>query len=159
MCFYPASCNSKFLQPMSTHASLSNNICSATLMSRKTTCKHSQSWIGDWWEGWGFASLALRLASDPLRVTPSHSDSYASDSFPFACSGPFSLIQIYSFTQTFSDPRRLTQTPSDSFSLTRVKSHSDLLSLTQILAISHRLAQLQAVSLRFAQIHKMSLSP
>ena len=26
--------------------------------------KPSQSWIGDWWEGWGFACLAWCLASD-----------------------------------------------------------------------------------------------
>ena len=28
------------------------------------TDKPSQSWIGDWWEGWGLACLAWCLASD-----------------------------------------------------------------------------------------------
>ena len=39
------------------------------LPDRKDTDKPSQSWIGDWWEGWGFACLA----SDPHRLTLSDS--------------------------------------------------------------------------------------
>ena len=77
------------------------------------TDKRSQSWIGDWWEGWGFACDA----SDLHRLTQSHADSYISDSLTFARSDSFSLTQIYSDSfipaQIHSVSSRSTQSHSD----------------------------------------------
>ena len=40
-----------------------------SILGSAVTDKPNQSWIGDWWEGWGSACLA----SDPHRLTQSDS--------------------------------------------------------------------------------------
>ena len=106
------------------------------------TDKPSQGWIGDWWEGCGFACLAWCLASDVhrlTRLTQTH----------------ILVIVSLMLAQIHSVSFRCIHSHPDWLSLPRsTQSHSDLLWLTQILAISHRFAQLHAVSLRIAQIQK-----
>ena len=108
------------------------------------TDKPSQSWIGDWWEGWGFACLAWCLASDAYKLTQSHSDSYTSDSATYTRSDSFSLIQICS--DSF-----ISLTQIHPISLRFALTHSDSCNLTQICSAS-------CSSRRFVQINKISRS-
>ena len=105
----------------------------ASLQDNQDTDKPSQSWIGDWWERYGFACRVLHLMQS--RLTRSQSDSFR---FIQICSDPLIPTQIHSVS-----PRS-------------TQSQSDLLWLTQILAISHRFAQLFADSYRFTQIRSDS---
>ena len=128
----------------------------ATSIRQKHTDKPSLSWIGDWWEVWGFACLAsdlhtliqshsdlLRFAlpfqihSVSLRFIQSHSDS----SLTQICSVSCKLTQIYSascsFTRIRSDSQHFTQSHSDSLSFAQI--HSDTLSCTRIHSDSHKL--------------------
>ena len=102
--------------------------------------KPSQTWIGDWWEEWGFACLA----SDPHRLTQSHSGSHATAGLAYACSDPCSRTQIYSDS--------LIPTQIHSVSPRSTQYHSDLLCLAQI-------HQIHSDFLKFIQIHIDSLRP
>ena len=112
--------------------------------------KPSRSWIGDWWEGWGFACLAWCLASDAYKLTQSHSDSYTSDSVTYTRSDSFSLIQICS--DSF-----ISLTQIHPISLRFALTHSDSCNLTQICSASCRFTQIRSDSQNFSQSHSDSL--
>ena len=76
---------------------------SETAIPDQASCR----WIGDWWEGWGFARLALSLASDPHRLTLPHSHPHPSaDSFRLAQVQPVSP-DLFRFIESLSDLLRL----------------------------------------------------
>ena len=140
-------------------------------MDDEDTDKPSQSWIGDWWEGWGFACLAWCLASDAYKLTQSHSDSYASDSVTYTRSDSFSLIQIcsdsfISLTQIHPISLRFALTHSDSCNLTQICSalcsfrqiRSDSQNFTRSHSDSFNLVRICSDPFSRTQIHSDSLS-
>ena len=138
--------------PVASAAQLPAGSCLSAFgpLSRHTD-KPSQSWIGDWWEGWGFACLAWCLASDGHRLTQSHSDSYTSDSVTYTRSDSFSLVQICSdsfiiLIQIHPIPLR--------FALIR----SDTCNFTQICSASCRFTQIRSDSQNFSQPHSDAFS-
>ena len=123
------------------------------------TDKRSQSWIGDWWEGWSFACLAWCLATDMDRLIRSqlHSDLFRSiHSDP----NSLSLTQIHPisirYALTHTDFCNLIQICSSLCSFTQIRSDSQ--NFTQSHSDSLNLAQKCSDPFRCTQIHSDSLS-
>ena len=127
-------------------------------------------WIGHWWDGWGFACLALCLASDPHKLILSQPcRSLVPDSIGLAQTHAVSceLTQIHlvslRFAQSHSDPPNLTQIEDllrsawSHSDLSRfMQPHSDLPSFMQFPPDSLRLTKVHPVSSRFIENHSDS---
>ena len=110
------------------------------LAAAANTDKPSQSWIGDWWEGWGFACLAwcrsaVKTRSDPIRFII-HSD----------------LLRAI-----HSNPNSLSLTQMQPISIRFALTHTDYCNLTQICSALYSFTQIRIDSQNFTQSHSDSL--